>query len=78
MTVCWCFQLEAFHQEVFFISQKMRFIPRGSGPDLSSIPPDHTMQTLWTSTTTKKERPLPMISMETAGKQSHVKILISA
>lgn len=47
----------------------MSSCPRGSGPDRSSIPRDHTMQKLLTSTTTKTDGPLPMTSMQTAGKQ---------
>lgn len=70
--------LEDFNHAIFFfsISQKMSFFPRGSAPDQSSIPPDLTMQTPWTSTSTKKEHPRPMISTETAGTEGCLNINI--
>lgn len=65
--------LEDFNGAIlFFISQKMSFFPRGSAPDQCSIPPDLTMQTPWTSTSAKKERPRPVISTETAGKEGYL------
>lgn len=67
-----------FYSLIFFfcvcVSQTMIFFPSGSGPDQFSIPPDCTMPTPWTFTTTKTEGPLPMTSMQTAGKQPDVKI----
>lgn len=69
--------LEDFNHAIFFlIPQKMSFFPRGSAPDQSSIPPDLTMQTPWTSTSAKTERPRPVISTETAGKEGCLNINI--
>lgn len=59
----------SFNQAITSVSQMMSWFPRGNGPDRFSILQDRTMQTLWTSTTTKTDEPLPMSSMQTAGKQ---------
>lgn len=60
----------------------MSSFPRGSGPDRFSIPRDHTMQKHWTSTTATTDGPLPMTSMQTAGKHfapmKDINILISS
>lgn len=66
---CYCI-CSIFNKVIIsFMSQMMTLFPRGSGPDQFSILPDHTTQTLWTSTTTKTDESLQMTSIQTAGKQ---------